>query len=137
MSQENVELTRKLFAAHRAEGIDAVLPFYSSDVRMSPGQNWMEEPVYHGHEGVRTLDGLFAQNFDDWGWVVREIRDAGDQVVALVEMTGRIKGSGVPISMRQGMVASDFRGGTVADVRFFDSWHEALKAAGLDKNSHL
>ncbi|HEY4428051.1 MAG TPA: nuclear transport factor 2 family protein [Solirubrobacteraceae bacterium] len=133
MSQENVELARKLFEAHRAGGIDAVLPFYPSDVRMSPGRNWVEEPVYHGHEGVRTLNGLFAENFDDWGWVVHEIRDAGDQVVALVEMTGRIKGSGVPVSTRQGIVASDFRAGTVADLRFFDSWEEALEAVGLEE----
>jgi ketosteroid isomerase-like protein len=133
MSRENAELVRRLFEAHHAGGIDAVLPFYPSDVRMSPGREWVEEPVYHGHEGVRRLDGLFAENFDDWGWVVHEIRDAGDQVVALVEMTGRIKDSDAPVHMVQGIVASDFRAGTVADLRFFNSWQEALEAAGLEE----
>jgi ketosteroid isomerase-like protein len=130
MSQEHVELVRTVFAAHSAGGIDAVLPFYASDIRMYPGREWIEEPVYHGHDGVRTLDALFVENFEDWGWEVHDIRDAGDRVVALVEMKGAIKHSGVPVRMTQGMVAADFRGDTVGEVRFFNSWQEALQAAG-------
>jgi ketosteroid isomerase-like protein len=131
MSQDNVELVRKVFDAHAAGGIEAVLPFYASDVRMYPGPEWVEDPVYHGHDGVRTLDAEFVENFDDWGWEVHDLRDAGDRIVALVEMKGTIKHSDVPIRFAQGIVAADFRGDTVGELRFFNSWREALGAAGV------
>jgi hypothetical protein len=56
------------------------------------------------HEGLHTLEAMWAANIDDWAWVVHDSRGAGDRVVALAERTGRIKGSGVAISRRVGLV---------------------------------
>jgi ketosteroid isomerase-like protein len=133
MSEEHVELVRGLFEAHRTGGIEAVLPSYPNDVVVLPGPEWIEDAVYHGHDGMRKLEASFADNFDAWGWEVHEIRDLGDRVVALVEMTGRIKGSGVAIRAPQGIVLSDFRGDQVGEVRFFGTWQEALKAVRLSR----
>jgi hypothetical protein len=47
-------------------------------------------------------------------------------------MTGRIKHSGTEVSQRIGFVVSGFRDGTFGEVRAFQSWPEALKAAGLE-----
>jgi hypothetical protein len=46
-------------------------------------------------------------------------------------MTGRIKGSGVPIRQPLGSVFSDFHNGQIGMSRHFLTWHQALEAVGL------
>ena len=80
---------------------------------------------------MRMLSASFSENFDDFRYDVHNIRDAQDRVVALVDMTGRIKRSGAEVSQRLGFVISGFRAGQFGEVRAFSSWHAALKAVGL------
>jgi hypothetical protein len=93
----------------------------------------MEGSVYRGHDGMRTLAGAFSENFDEFRYEVRGLRDAQDRVVALVDMIGRIKPSGTEISQRLGFVVSGFSDGTFGEVRAFPSWSEALAAVGLSE----
>ena len=133
MSQENVEVVRQAFEVRDSEGVEAALHFFASDVVWYTTDRWLEGATFRGHEGLRTADALWAANFDDFGWAVHNIRDAGDRVVALSEMTGRIKGSGVPISARAGLVVSDIHDGMLGAIRVYSSWAEALKAVGLEE----
>jgi hypothetical protein len=82
---------------------------------------------------MRTVTTDFSENFDRWGWEVQDVRDAGDRVVALVEMTGQIKNSGSPISRPMGLVVSKFRDATFGEVRAYPSWQEALTAVGMEQ----
>jgi ketosteroid isomerase-like protein len=131
MSQENVELVRDAFQTFSAEGINAALSFFSADFVWYPTDRWLEGDAYRGHDGMRRLEAAFSENFDDFRYEVRGIRDAPDRVVALVDMIGRIKPSGAEVSQRLGFVVSGFREGTFREVRAFPSWHEALEAVGL------
>jgi ketosteroid isomerase-like protein len=131
MSQENVEIVRRAFDAFSVGGIEALLPFYPPDVVWYSVAEWLEDPIYRGHDGTRRLTATWTDNFDDWAWEVHEIRAVGTRVVALAEMTGRTKDSGVPIHQPIGIVSSDFRDGMIGQVRFFTSWPEALKAVAL------
>jgi ketosteroid isomerase-like protein len=131
MSQENVEIVRNAFHSFGEEGIDASLSFVSPDVVWYPTDRWLDDSAYRGHDGMRTLAGAFSENFDDFRYEVHDIRDAGDRVVALVDMTGCIKHSRAEVSQRLGFVISGFRERTFREVRAFTSWSEALKAVGL------
>jgi ketosteroid isomerase-like protein len=131
MSQENVEIVRDAFQTFGTEGIDAALSFFSPDFVWYPTDRWLEGSAYRGHDGMRRLEAAFSENFDDFRYEVRGVRDAQDRVVALVDMIGRIKPSGVDVSQRLGFVVSGFRDGTFREVRAFPSWHEALEAVGL------
>jgi ketosteroid isomerase-like protein len=131
MSQQNVELVRKSFEAHNTGGIEAALPFYAPDFVWDPGPDWIENRAYRGHEGARALDAIFAETFQDYVLEAHEIRAVGEEVVALYEAIGRIKGSGAPIRQPLGIVVSDFRDGMIGEVRSFFSWQEALEAVGL------
>jgi ketosteroid isomerase-like protein len=133
MSEQNVEAVREGFHALRVGGVEALLPFFATDVVMHPFVDWPDDPVYHGYDGARKLIGAWTDNFEDWGIDVREIRAAGTRVVALTEMTGEIKGSRVPIRQPLGVVFSDFHENTAAEVHFFLTWLEALKAVGLEE----
>jgi hypothetical protein len=92
---------------------------------------WVDESEYHGHDGLRRLSEQWTENFDDFRLHLRDIRDAGDSVVVLVEATGRINGSDVPIETQAGVVYADFAKGMIGSTRYFLSWQDALEAAGL------
>jgi ketosteroid isomerase-like protein len=132
MSRENVEIVRNAFQTFGAEGIDAALSFFSPDVVWYPIDRWLDGSAYRGHDGMRSLGEAFSENFDDFRYDVHDIRDAQDRVVALVDMTGRIKHSESEVSQRRGFVISRFDGGRFGEVRTFPSWPEALEAVGLE-----
>jgi ketosteroid isomerase-like protein len=133
MSQDNVEIVRKGFEALATRGVEAALEFAAPDGVWYTAPEWPEASEYRGHDGLRFLFSVFADNFDDWTVDVVELRDAGDSVVALIEHGGKIKGTDVPIHQPMGNVYSDFRQGQVGRARFFQTWREALEAAGLSK----
>ena len=132
MSQENVETVRNAFQTFSAKGIDAALSCFAPDVVWYPTDRWLDDSAYRGHEGIRSLVAAFSENFDDFRYDVHDVRDAQDGVVALVDMIGRIKHSGSEVSQRLGFVVSGFHDGTFREVRAFPSWHDALKAVGLE-----
>src|SRR5882762_4256773 len=78
-----------------------------------PWTSWCSRPT-----------AAFTENFDDCGWEIPEIRDAGERVVVLTEMTGRNKGSGIPVRQRIGIVNSDFRDGMAGESHLFLAWEE-------------
>jgi ketosteroid isomerase-like protein len=131
MSHQNVEIVRKSFEAHRARGIEGSLPFYAPDFVWDAGPEWMEQRIYEGRDGVRRLDAIFNETFEDYSLTLHELRAVGERVVALYESTGRVRDSGLPIRQPVGIVLSDFRDGVIGHVRSFFTWREALEAVGL------
>lgn len=97
MSQENVEVVRRLFDAYAAGGVEAALSFFAPSVVLHPYPEWPGPSEYRGHDGIRALMAEWTENFDDFEMEVHEIREVEDRVLLLAETVGRIKGSGVPI----------------------------------------
>jgi ketosteroid isomerase-like protein len=136
MPQENVELVRKATDAFNSGGAEAMLPFYAEDVVWYPfPDNPDSSNGFHGHDGIRELLGNWNDSLDDFTVVVHEIRDLGDTVVLLGEISGFIKGTNVPLRQPMGKVVSDFRGGRIGRTRFFSSPEEALEAAGVSEEA--
>jgi ketosteroid isomerase-like protein len=132
MSQENVEIARGIVDAWNAGGAEALLRFCPDDVVWHPFPEWPDgAEARTGHEGVRELTGAWTDNFDEYKVAVGSARDLGDRVLIRGEMTGRIRGSGVPIRQTLGWVCSDFGDRQIGEIHFFLSWNEALEAAGL------
>jgi ketosteroid isomerase-like protein len=117
MSQENVEVIRRLYAAFADGGVEATIPFVTEDAVLYSIPEWPDDSEYHGHDGIRRLTRQWTENFDDFGMDLQELHDAGDAVVALYEMTGQTKGSAIPMQMQIGAVCSGFRDGRIAQQR--------------------
>ena len=130
MSGENVEIVRRGYAAFATGGMESALPFFTEDTVVYSIPEWPDDPEYHGHDGLRKLDRQWRENFDDFGFDVRELRDADDAVVSLCELTGRMKGSGVPMNMEIGAVFSEFKDERIGARRLFPSWQSASKPPG-------
>jgi ketosteroid isomerase-like protein len=133
MSEENVGIVRRTFEAFETGGFDAMLPFYPEDVVWHPAPEWVEDPVYHGHDGVRKMSATFTENFDDLALEPCDIREVQDRVLVLAEATGRTKETGVVLRQPYAMVYSDFREGKIGEVRFYFTWQAALEAVGLQE----
>ena len=135
MSEDNVEIVQRAFAASADSGIEAVLPFYAEDIVLYSVPEWPDDSEYHGHEGAMKLERQWTENFDEFGFEVQALHDAGDSVVATTEMVGRIKGTRDPVTQRIGMLSWDFQDGRIRRVRYFTSWALALEAAGLHEQA--
>ena len=138
MAQENVDFLKALFAG--AAGLDkqAMLDALPELIAQTcdPAIEWVEDPqradrrVYHGHAGVRESWKRWLENFDEYGFEVERIVDAGDRVLVVACEQGRGSLSGATISQRIYSVFS-FRGGKIARYEEFYDERAALEAAGL------
>ena len=130
MSEENVELVRKLFEAFNGGGVEAALRLLPPDVVWYPFPEWVEESEYRGYDGIRRVMAVWTENFDEYAVDVHQVLDAGDQVVALIEQAALIKGSPDPVRQPVGALFSRFSEGVVGEAHYFMTWKEALEAAG-------
>lgn len=97
----------------------------------------MEGSEYRGHDGMRFLASVWTDSFDDWTIESVELRDAEGLVVALIEHSGKVKGTDTSMRQRMGAVCSDIRDQRIGRIQFFESWEEALEAAAPEKSETL
>jgi ketosteroid isomerase-like protein len=135
MSQENVEAFKRGVEAYNRRDAHALVHDLDPTVEWHPALLVMlggEATVYHGHEGVRELlrdiDDTLAEIHVEFS----EIRDPGEQVVAIGRIRTRGKASGALTESPLGYVA-DFRNGKVIRIRTYLDPSEALEAAGLSE----
>jgi len=133
MSEESVEVLRRAFDAFASEGAEGMMAFVSPDVVVHPFPEWMEKPVYYGHDGFRELLSGWTEGFEEYTPTVSEFRDAGNGVVVwLGHNTGKIRGANIPIKQPVGGVHR-FQDGLLVEASYYMTWPEALEAAGLSE----
>jgi ketosteroid isomerase-like protein len=124
MSEENVELVRRIYAlwdagASARELIDQDLSY--------------ENPPYAVESGVkrgRSSLAAIREVYPDFHFEAEQYRDAGEEVVVIGIARGT-GASGVPVQWRQGYVWT-IREGRAVRFRWFNDPAEALGAAGLE-----
>ena len=123
MSQENVEIVRAAAEAWNRNDLEAWMQYFDPEVRWSA---LMEE--FRGHDGIRQA----WQSFKDFELKPRydDIRDLGDSVLALGELTGTGRITGLNLRAEIAQLAT-FRAGRILSFRDFASHSEALEAVGL------
>jgi ketosteroid isomerase-like protein len=127
MSQENVERLREIYAAFNASRqID--LEVLTADVEFT--QPEVGETVYHGRDGVARGVQELLDVFEDVRADPEEFFVAGSQVVVFVRLSGRARGSGVPVEFPLAHVFR-FRGALVDQWHAYADRREALEAVGL------
>jgi len=99
MSQENVNAIKQMYeAAGRGEmeralsAIDENLVVYEQESLPYGGR-------YEGHDGFQKLFQNLSAHWDDFKFAPQEFMDAGETVVAIVQLTGNAKQTGSPLDM--------------------------------------
>jgi ketosteroid isomerase-like protein len=131
MSEENVEIVRRLFELWR-EGMergDAGAMFDSEELAddaefHNPPAGGISRETYRGREGWLKFQRIWTEDLEDFSVELERVIDAGgDRVVGLLLQTATGKGSGVPFY--------ELKDGRVIRVRSYIHPAEALEAAGL------
>jgi len=130
MSEENLEIVRRVFTAFSCGDATAMLQDLDPDVVLHVEQ--AGQGVYRGHEG--TIKSLvdWTEDFDDFKVVPEEFLDNGDYVVVRTRQTGSGKSSGAPMEGLFWFVCQMREGKTVR-IHVLNTEQAAREAAGLSE----
>jgi ketosteroid isomerase-like protein len=132
MSEENVEIVRRVWQAAEGGDMDALFALYDPDIVW---KSYFFGPIefgglYRGHEGVRQFFRDWLESFETYQAHAEIFIDGGDNVVVGYRVSGRGKASGAQVDMHRWNVYA-VRNGLVTYVEIFGSKAQALDAAGL------
>jgi ketosteroid isomerase-like protein len=131
MSDETAAPMLSAIEAFNQGGVESALAFLDPEIEWRAPPEWLEDPVYRGHDGIRRLAAYWTELFDQYRLELVRIVEAGDdKVVILLNQLGQIRGSGDRIEGPIGYVA-EVRGGLVTRVDIYFSWERTLEAAGV------
>ena len=133
MSDNNVEIVRRVYehfdATHTVD-LGRLAPDVVWD--MSNFESWPERRIYEGHEGVNEFVSAWMEPWDVYEHHLEDLHDAGDEIVAIVHVSGSASRSGASVEMRVGHVWA-LTNGTVVRVTLYSDPSKALEAAGLSE----
>ena len=139
MSQENVEVARRLFELFHIGMKSGDLGAWTESEDLADDFEWIPPPgipglgIYRGREGFLEFMRTWTEDFEDWSVELEQAFDAGpDRVAGVVRQRAIGKASGAPVELHQGMVW-EFEDGRVVRIRHFLEPGEALEAAGLSE----
>jgi ketosteroid isomerase-like protein len=133
MSQENVDLVRASYEfLDRTRGVDTDTTAMDPDIEWRTRSDLPDTATYHGLEGVAKHVSDWFSAFDHLRIEVVESIDAGEHVIVVLHLSGRIRGSSQDVDMPETHVWK-MRDGIGVEVREYQTKAEALKAVGLEE----
>ena len=138
VSQENVQIVRDLLSAFDRRDHEWAFNFYDPDIEWDASEIADAVPdlagVYHGHDGVRTYWRRWLSAWSDIRFEVEDVRDAGDEVVALIVNQRQIgRHSGIETVMPPYALVFTFRDGRIVRWKNYADQDSALRAVGLSR----
>ena len=132
MSQENVEVVRRIYVAFErgdsAEMLRATHPAITCHDR--PGHPVAK--VFHGRAGLLALIEDDRQTVGGMRWEPLHFTEIGHRVLVRVRQSGRGQSSGVPVEGEVVMVWT-IDGGAARALHIYSTEAEALEAVGLSE----
>ena len=132
MSQENVEIVRRVAEAWQRDDFEGFLRLLDPEIEWLTGtERGMGSTAYRGYEGVRELWKLWRTEFEDVWIETGEVRDlGGERVLRLAHIRFRGPASGIVVESQLALVMTLCDGKIVRSMDYL-SHEDALKAVGL------
>jgi ketosteroid isomerase-like protein len=137
MSEQDVQLVRRLYDAVAARDNETVLSIYHPEVVWDHTHNsdlaglWGGQTLFHGHDGVRRWSREFYEAWERVEAELEDVIDAGDVVVVVLNYGGRGRVSGIEIGFTRMAGVLTIREGQVVRADWYRDAAEALEAAGV------
>jgi ketosteroid isomerase-like protein len=131
MSQENVEIVRRMYEAFHGGDAEGALAYFDPEVVVDASRR-VDVGVGHGRKDLRRIIATWVGTFDDWREEIEELRDLGGQVYVVATQRGRGKGSGAEVNYRYALLY-EVEGDKITRMAFYDKPADALEAAGLSE----
>jgi uncharacterized protein len=102
MSEENVDIARRAYAAFNRHDFDAALEAVDPDIEWHQITQFPDRAVYRGREEMkdRFWNRQLIEQFGDFRIDVEEFIDAGDHVVMIGHVIGHGGASGLEFRLR-------------------------------------
>jgi ketosteroid isomerase-like protein len=135
MSEQNVEVVRRIHDAAMRRDVETVLALYDPDVELDASRvQIVGQNSYRGHDGLRRFFAEWHEAWESIDYSFEELIDAGDQVISVVTRRARGRASGADVEWPLALVWT-VRGGKVTRLAWFRSREDAVEAAGLPGRS--
>jgi ketosteroid isomerase-like protein len=131
MSQESVEVVRRMYEARDGGDAESVLACFDPEVVLDARVR-MDSGIVHGREEMGRVIGEWVGAFDDWLEEIHEIRDLGSHVYVVATQRGHAKASGIEVESRYALLYQ-VEGGQITRMALFDDEAEALAAAAAQE----
>jgi ketosteroid isomerase-like protein len=128
MSEQNVEVARRSFAAFNAGDVESLVETGHPDCEWLPFRAQLEGETYRGRDGVRRFFYDMQEAWREFQIEVMELREVGGRVLLVGHIEGLGRGSGVAVSVDAGFVM-DFRDGRIVRVVSYSDPEEARREA--------
>jgi ketosteroid isomerase-like protein len=128
MSQENLEIQRRLFDALNRRDLDAYLAGMDPEVEIT--SRFIGQGTYHGHDGAREWWKDIFATLPNTSFEVVELRSVGDRVLSIFRVVGHGTAS-VPAFAQMAWVTGEWRDGKCVSWCSHQTEAEALAAMGL------
>ena len=94
MSQENVEVVRRLFDAQARNDVDTIRELYDPSIQWDDVSGlWGDWGARRGRDGIRDAFASWFEAFEDVTFTAEDFLDAGEHVVVVTRIRGRGRGS--------------------------------------------
>ena len=133
MSQENIEIVKRVIQVINERDLDGLLAVCDPEVEFHTLTRWAGEPSgLRGHEGAEYMLAFLDRDFDEMRTEPQEFIDAGERVVVPIELSAIGQQSRVPVRMSEALVftVSD---GRLVRVQVCGTREKALEVAGLSE----
>jgi ketosteroid isomerase-like protein len=128
MSQENVEVVRRMWEAFLRRDFDQALAAFHPDIEWD-GTNLPDGTISRGHQAIIDHSARWFGMWEDWTIELGEFVDVGDDVVVFIRERGRSK-TGIDMDERHAEVYT-LEEGRIVRRRGFSDTTQALEAVGL------
>jgi ketosteroid isomerase-like protein len=129
MSSERVEVVRELIDEWNRGEVDGLLARATEDFEWHPKLvESVEGGAFRGHDGMREFLRDWASTWEKWDLEAEELRDLGDQVLALTRVHAKGRGSGLEFDQPIAQLF-EFRGNRVCRGETFLDQDEAAATA--------
>jgi ketosteroid isomerase-like protein len=132
MSQENVEVVRRIYAAWYQTGLWAASGNLDPDIQWVNPDNAIEPGTRVGIDAFEAAWSNVRDSFETVEFESPDFLHCGDDVVVITIMRARGHGSGADVEHPQGHVWT-IKEGKAVRMRWFHHHHLALEAAGLSE----
>ena len=133
MSEENVEIARKVIDAGNRRDPEAILQYSDPEIELQSAIiGGAEGNTYRGHQGIRDWMAESDAAFEELRMEPEEFRDLGDDVLMIGRLYARGLESGVEIESPIAWLFT-LRDGKGVRARGYLDIQDALEAAGLSE----
>lgn len=134
-SRENVDVLKRGMECFERRDVDAAMELLDPEVGWHPAFTALlggETTVFRGHDGAREAIRQFWEVFSETHFEVSEIRDLGDQALAIGTMHARGAENGAEIESSWAWLVRSKKG-KATSIWVFTDPAEAIEAAGASE----